>query len=113
MFRQVLLVADTLKLGGTVLSAIPDMLAAQLVARLVSAVTVGVIHCKCTVYTSQHIFRLSGRIEPMVELIHCSHRTIYTNQTIGWDPIETERSKVTIPRQSRGDAKCQSPRMRA
>ena len=42
MFRQVLLVADTLKLGGTVLSAIPDMLAAQLVARLVSAVTVGV-----------------------------------------------------------------------
>jgi hypothetical protein len=31
--RQVLLVADTLKLGGTVLSAIPDMLAAQLVAR--------------------------------------------------------------------------------
>ena len=42
LFRQVLLVADTLKLGGTVLSAIPDMLAAQLVARLVSAVTVGV-----------------------------------------------------------------------
>jgi hypothetical protein len=29
----VLLVADTLKLGGTVLSAIPDMLAAQLTAR--------------------------------------------------------------------------------
>ena len=37
LFRQVLLVADTLKLGGTVLSAIPDMLSAQLVARLVSA----------------------------------------------------------------------------
>ena len=50
LFRQVLLVADTLKLGGTVLSAIPDMLAAQLVARLVSS-------CTCTVYTSQHLFR--------------------------------------------------------
>ena len=34
---------------------------------------------------------LTGRIEPMVEMIHCSHRTVYTNQTKCWDPIETER----------------------
>ena len=43
------------------------------------------------------------------ELIHCSHRTAYTNQTICWDPIETERSVATIPRRSRGDAKRQTP----
>ena len=47
-------------------------------------------------------WRMSGRIEPMVELIHCSHRTVYTNQTICLDPIETERSEATIPRRSRG-----------
>ena len=54
---------------------------------------------------------LLGRIEQMVELIHCSHRMpmVYTNQTICWDPIETERSEATIPRRSRGDAKRQSP----
>ena len=45
----------------------------------------------------------------MVELIHCSHRMVYTNQTICWDPIETERSEATIPRRSRGDAKCLTP----
>ena len=56
---------------------------------------------------------VSGRIEPMVELIHCSHRTVYTNQTICWDPIETERIEVTIPRRSRGDAKRQKPRTKA
>ena len=32
--RQVLMVQDTLKLGGDILSKIPDMLAAQLVGRL-------------------------------------------------------------------------------
>ena len=41
---------------------------------------------------------VSGRIEPMVELLNCSHRTVYTNQTICSDPIETERSEATIPR---------------
>ena len=45
----------------------------------------------------------------MDELIYCSHRMVYTNQTICWDPIETERSEATIPRRSRGDAKRQSP----
>ena len=59
------------------------------------------------------IVEVSGRIEPMVELIHCSHRMIYTNQTICWDPIETERSEATIPRRSRGDAKRQTPRLTA
>ena len=47
------------------------------------------------------------------ELIHCSHRTAYTNQTICWDPIETERSVATIPRRSRGDAKRKTPRVTA
>ena len=56
---------------------------------------------------------LSGRIEPMDELIYCSHRTVYTNQTICWDPIETERSEATIPRRGRGDAKRQTPRVTA
>ena len=32
--RQVLMVQDTLKLGGNILSKIPDMLAGQLVGRL-------------------------------------------------------------------------------
>ena len=56
---------------------------------------------------------VSGRIELMVELIHCSHWMVYTNQTICWDPIETERSEATIPRRSRGDAKRQTPRVTA
>ena len=56
---------------------------------------------------------MSDRIEPMVELIHCSHRTVYTNQSICWDPIETERSKATISRRRGGNAKRQSPRVRA
>ena len=33
-------------------------------------------------------------MEPMVELIHYSHRIVYTNQTICWDPIESERSEA-------------------
>ena len=33
-----------------------------------------------------------------------------TNQTICWDPIETERSEAAIPRRNRGDVKCQTPR---
>ena len=52
---------------------------------------------------------VSGRIEPTVELIFCSHRMVYTNQT----PIETERSEATIPRRSWGDAKRQTPRVTA
>ena len=44
------------------------------------------------------------RIGPMVELIHCSHRTVYTNQTICWDPIETKKSEATIPRRSWGES---------
>ena len=56
---------------------------------------------------------LSGRIEPMDELIYCSHRMVYTKQTICWDPIETEGSVATIPRRSRGDAKRQSPQVTA
>ena len=67
----------------------------------------------CNVALAAHaqllLVTLSGRIEPMDELIHCSHRTVYTNQTICWDPIETERSEATIPRRSRGDAKRQTP----
>ena len=63
--------------------------------------------------TIDKITSLSGRIEPMDELIYCSHRTVYTNQTICWDPIETERSEATIPRRSRGDAKRQTPRVTA
>ena len=30
----------------------------------------------------------------MDELIHYSHRMVYTNQTTCWDPIETERSEA-------------------
>ena len=57
---------------------------------------------------------VSARIEPMVELIHCSHQTVHTNQTICWDLIETERSEATIPRRrSLGDAKRQTPRVTA
>ena len=45
----------------------------------------------CIMYSTV-LETLSGRIEPMVELIHCSH----TNQTICWDPIETERSEAPV-----------------
>ena len=63
-----------------------------------------------------HRVRVSGRIEPMDELIFYSHRMVYTNQTICWDPIctvETEKSEATIPRRSWGDAKRQTPRVTA
>ena len=43
-------------------------------------------------------YMVSDPIEPMVELVHCSHRTVYTDHKICWDPKETERSKATIPR---------------
>ena len=71
-------------------------------------------HGKCYYCELWSLFlTVSGQIEPMDELIHCSHRTVYTNQTIGWDPIEIERSEATILRRSWGDPKRHSPRVRA
>ena len=35
--RQVLMLQDTLKLGGSILSKIPDMIAAQIIGRLASS----------------------------------------------------------------------------
>ena len=43
-------------------------------------------------------YMVLDRIEPMVELVYCSHRTVYTDHKICRDPIETERSEATIPR---------------
>ena len=34
---------------------------------------------------------MSDQIESMVQMIHCSHWTVYTKQTICWDPTKTEK----------------------
>ena len=45
----------------------------------------------------------------MDELIYYSHRKVYTNQTICWDPIETERGEATIPCEAKVTRSARNP----